>query len=114
MTEALRWLPDSPELYLQRAAWHLEDGKYEEAAAALSAFVAANPKHELAPNAMYWLGEAHYVRRDYPAALAAFEGLLRDYPGNRKTPDALLKVTRPLTGDYYVIPSADRLAALSD
>jgi TolA-binding protein len=41
---------------------------------------------------MYWLGEAHYVRRDYPAALAAFEGLLQDYPGNRKTPDALLKV----------------------
>ena len=35
---------------------------------------------------MYWLGEAHYVRRDYPAALAAFESLLNDYPGNRKTP----------------------------
>jgi len=28
-------------------------------------------------------------------------------------PDALLKVTRPLTGDYYVIPSADRLAAFA-
>jgi tol-pal system protein YbgF len=58
----------------------------------LREFVAANPQHELAPNAMYWLGEAHYVRRDYPAALAAFESLLNDYPGNRKTPDALLKV----------------------
>jgi tol-pal system protein YbgF len=40
---------------------------------------------------MYWLGEAHYVRRDYPAALAAFEGMLSTYPGTRKAPDALLK-----------------------
>jgi TolA-binding protein len=41
---------------------------------------------------MYWLGEAHYVRRDYPAALAAFESMLRDYPGARKSPDAMLKI----------------------
>ena len=31
------------------------------------------------------------MRRDFPAALAAFEGMLRDYPGTRKSPDALLK-----------------------
>jgi len=81
-----------PEAEYQAAFNLLKDGKYDEAAAALREFLARNPQHELAPNAMYWLGEAHYVRRDYPAALAAFEGLLQDYPGNRKTPDALLKV----------------------
>jgi tol-pal system protein YbgF len=84
--------PGGPEAEYQAAFVLLKDGKYDEAAAALRDFVARNPGHELAPNAMYWLGEAHYVRRDYPAALAAFEGLLKDYPGNRKTPDALLKV----------------------
>jgi TolA-binding protein len=41
---------------------------------------------------MYWLGEAHYVRRDYPAALSAFEGVLNQYPNARKAPDALLKL----------------------
>jgi tol-pal system protein YbgF len=82
----------SPESEYQAAFNLLKDGKYEEASTALRDFVAKYPQHELAPNAMYWLGEAHYVRRDYPAALAAFEGLLADYPGNRKTPDALLKV----------------------
>jgi tol-pal system protein YbgF len=82
----------SPEAEYQAAFSLLKDGKYDEASAALKDFVAKYPQHELAPNAMYWLGEAHYVRRDYPAALAAFEGLLQDYPGNRKTPDALLKV----------------------
>ena len=81
-----------PEAQYQAAFNLMKDGKYDEAAAALRDFLARNPQHELAPNAMYWLGEAYYVRRDYPAALAAFEGLLKDYPGNRKTPDALLKV----------------------
>jgi tol-pal system protein YbgF len=82
----------SPEAQYQAAFNLMKDGKYDEAATSLQEFVTANPQHELAPNAMYWLGEAHYVRRDYPAALAAFEGLLQAYPGNRKTPDALLKV----------------------
>jgi tol-pal system protein YbgF len=83
--------PGGPEAEYQAAFNLLKDGKYDEAATALSDFVARNPQHELAPNALYWLGEAHYVRRDYPAALAAFESLLRDYPGTRKAPDALLK-----------------------
>ena len=82
----------TPEAEYQAAFGLLKDGKYDEASTALRDFLAKYPQHELAPNAMYWLGEAHYVRRDYPSALAAFEGLLKDYPGNRKTPDALLKV----------------------
>jgi len=83
--------PGSPEAEYQAAFNLLKDGKYDEAAVALQDFQARNPQHELAPNALYWLGEAHYVRRDFPAALAAFEGMLRDYPGTRKAPDALLK-----------------------
>jgi tol-pal system protein YbgF len=83
--------PGSPEAEYQAAFELLKAGKYDEAATALREFVARNPQHELAPNAVYWLGEAHYVRREYPAALAAFESLLRDYPDTRKTSDALLK-----------------------
>jgi tol-pal system protein YbgF len=84
--------PGGPEAEYQAAFTLMKDGKYDEAVQALQGFVSRNPQHELAPNAMYWLGEAYYVRRDYPSALAAFQGLLKDYPGNRKTPDALLKV----------------------
>lgn len=84
--------PGSPEAQYQAAFNYLKEGKYDQAAAALRDFLAQHPQHELASNAMYWLGEAHYVRRDYPAALAAFEGMLRDYPGARKSPDALLKI----------------------
>ncbi|MGE0465854.1 MAG: tol-pal system protein YbgF [Steroidobacteraceae bacterium] len=82
---------ESPEGEYQAAFNLLKDGKYDEAAVALREFLARHRQHELASNAMYWLGEAHYVRRDYPAALAAFDGVLKDYPGARKSPDALLK-----------------------
>jgi tol-pal system protein YbgF len=82
----------SPEAEYQAAFNLLKDGQYEEAATALRDFHARYPEHELAPNAVYWLGEAHYVRRDYPSALAAFDSLLQQYPGTRKAPDALLKL----------------------
>jgi tol-pal system protein YbgF len=81
-----------PEAEYQAAFSLLKDGKYPEASTALQDFLGKYPQHELAPNAMYWLGEAHYVQRDYAGALAAFEGLLAQYPGNRKSADALLKV----------------------
>ena len=81
----------SPEGEYQAAFNLLKDGRYDEATVALREFLARHRQHELASNAMYWLGEAHYVRRDYPAALAAFEGVLKDYPGARKSADALLK-----------------------
>ena len=84
--------PGSPEAQYQAAFNLLKEGKYDQAATALRDFLAQHPQHELASNAMYWLGEAHYVRRDYPAALAAFEGMLKNHPGTRKSPDALLKI----------------------
>jgi len=80
-----------PDADYQAAINLLRDGRYDAAAAGLQDFLARYRDHELASNALYWLGEAHYVRRDYPAALAAFEGVIRDYPGARKSPDALLK-----------------------
>ena len=82
----------SPDAEYQAAFNLMKDGKYDEAAVALADFHARNPEHELAPNAVYWLGEAHYVRRDYASALAAFESLMQQYPGTRKAPDALLKI----------------------
>ncbi len=83
--------PAGPEADYQASINLLREGRYDEAAAGLQDFLARYRDHELASNALYWLGEAHYVRRDYPAALAAFDGVLRDYPGARKAPDALLK-----------------------
>ncbi len=81
-----------PEAEYQAAFNLLKEGRYDEAAASLTAFLARHGDHELASNAQYWLGEVHYVKRNFPAALAAFEGVLSAYPGARKAPDALLKI----------------------
>jgi tol-pal system protein YbgF len=57
-------------------------------------FVAKYPRHSLAPNAQYWIGEAYYVQHDYRQALAEFQKVLDvdAATGTGKTPDALLKI----------------------
>jgi tol-pal system protein YbgF len=66
--------------------------KYEDAVAALRAFVARYPRHDYADNAQYWIGEALYAQNDYPRALSEFRRVVEVYPRGNKVPDALLKV----------------------
>jgi tol-pal system protein YbgF len=70
----------------------LKNGKYSEAAAAFSKFLASYPQSNLADNGYYWLGETHYVLKDFPQATRDFQTVLDKYPDSRKTPDALLKL----------------------
>jgi tol-pal system protein YbgF len=53
-------------------------------------FIAKYPKHPLAGNAQYWIGEAYWAQRDYRQALVEFEKVFEHGPG--KAPDALLKI----------------------
>ncbi|MGB5132414.1 MAG: tol-pal system protein YbgF [Steroidobacteraceae bacterium] len=80
-----------PDAEYQAAFNFLKEGRYDEATRGFTKFLADHHDHELASNAQYWLGEAYYVKRDYQAALSAFEGVLTGFPGARKSPDALLK-----------------------
>ncbi|MBI2158885.1 MAG: tol-pal system protein YbgF [Candidatus Rokubacteria bacterium] len=53
-------------------------------------FIAKYPKHALAGNAQYWIGEAYYVQRDYRQALLEFQKVFE--LGAGKIPDALVKI----------------------
>ena len=53
-------------------------------------FIGTYPKHALAANAQYWIGEAYHVQRDYRQALVEFQKVLEMRSG--KIPDALLKI----------------------
>ena len=53
-------------------------------------FIAKHPKHALAGNAQYWIGEAYWAQRDYRQALVEFEKVSEYGPG--KAPDALIKI----------------------
>ena len=70
----------------------LRAGSYDAAAEAFRTFLDNHPDAELAANARYWLGESHYVVRDFDAAREAFEQVVDNHAGSRKHADALLKI----------------------
>jgi tol-pal system protein YbgF len=70
----------------------LKDSKYTEAADAFTKFLSSYPQSGLLDNAQYWLGEAHYVLKDYPQAQRDFQAVQNNYPNSAKLPDALLKL----------------------
>lgn len=75
----------------QAALELLRQGRYPQAEAAFTQFLADFPESELSDNARYWLAETHYVNREFETALAGFQGVIENYPNSRKVPDALLK-----------------------
>ncbi len=65
---------------------------------AFQGFLQQHPKHELAPNAQYWLGEAYFRVGDYPNAIAAQQKLMAAYPDHLKVPDAMLILANAQNG----------------
>ena len=63
---------------------------YPGAIRGFDGFLKTYPKHQLAPNAQYWIGESHFHLHDYRAAIEAQRRLLGTYPDSAKAPDALL------------------------
>lgn len=55
-------------------------------------FLEANPSHDYADNAQYWIGECHYDQRQFRAAERSFRDVVERYPHGNKVPDAMLKL----------------------
>jgi tol-pal system protein YbgF len=70
----------------------LQDGDNAGAERGFKAFLQSNPKHTLAGNAQYWLGETYYARKDYQNAMTAFAEGYKNYKASPKGPDNLLKL----------------------
>jgi tol-pal system protein YbgF len=75
----------------QAALELLRQGRYPQAEAAFTEFLATFPDSELRDNAQYWLAETHYVNREFEKALAGFRAVIENYPNSGKLPDAMLK-----------------------
>ena len=80
----------SKQLY-ETAYGYLLQQDYASAQAGFSDFLKTYPKDPLAPNALYWLGETHYVQRNYADAAEAFDLVISAYGSSNKAPDAQLK-----------------------
>jgi tol-pal system protein YbgF len=70
----------------------LQDGDNAGAERGFRAFLQSQPRHALAGNAQYWLGESYYARRDYQNAMTAFAEGYKTYKTSPKGPDNLLKL----------------------
>ena len=86
-------LPDgTPEEQYKHAFAYLQKQDFDSAERALSLFLERHPKNPLAGNAVYWLGETYYVRKDFANAAKTFATGYTEYPGSSKTADNLLKL----------------------
>lgn len=75
----------------------LNQTKYEEAASQFGDFAQKYPKDPLIGNAYYWLGETHYIRRDYVKAADHFRQGFEALPTGPKAADNLLKLAMSLS-----------------
>ena len=69
----------------------LEAKKPGQARQSFTDFIRNSPKHKLADNAQYWIGETYYAERKFDKAILAFQTVLDRYPKSDKRSDALLK-----------------------
>lgn len=76
----------------QEAFALLAERKYDESVAAFRGFLARYPDSRYADFAQYWLGEAHYVIREFEPARQEFTKVLEAYPQSPKVPSAMLKL----------------------
>ncbi|MGB8601412.1 MAG: tol-pal system protein YbgF [Rhizomicrobium sp.] len=74
----------------------LAKSQYDEALAAFNSFIDANPKDDLAPQALYWVGNISYLKKDYAGAATAFAAGIKKYPKSPRVPDNMLKLGETL------------------
>lgn len=54
-------------------------------------FLDQNPKHELAANANYWIGETYYSEKNYESAILSYQEVIKSFPGKEKVVAAMFK-----------------------
>lgn len=76
-----------------QTAFNLVDGKkYNQAVAALQAYLKSYPQGKYVANAHYWLGEIYFMQSKNDLAAKEFKIITDQFPNNSKMPDALLKL----------------------
>ena len=71
-------------------------GSYDLALSEFSEYLKYFGTTQFAPNAQYYVGDIYYKRKDYDAAVQAFDAVLEHYQDNSRTADAHLMKGRSL------------------
>ena len=83
--------PATPEALYQQGYDALKSGSAAKARDIFAAFLVQYPKHALAANAQYWIGESYYGEHNYEQAVLEFQEVIKNYPRSDKAPAAMLK-----------------------
>ena len=70
----------------------LDHGQLPPARAMFESLIKQYPEHDLADNALYWIGESWYAQALWLKAAQSFLRVAQDYPRGNKVPDAMLKL----------------------
>ena len=81
----------APQSIYKKAYKQFEARSFTEAREQMRAFLAQYPRHELAGNALFWIGETHFNQKRYDNAILSYQDVIEKYPENRKVPAAHLK-----------------------
>lgn len=85
-------LQQTPEnLYRQGMDAMQGEGGGAKAREFFSRFLELYPKHKLAANARYWIGETYYGEKNYEQAILEFQEVIQHHSDKEKAPAALLK-----------------------
>ncbi len=85
-----------PQALYDQAFQAMRQAKYDDAESLFRDFLKNHPKHRLAENAKYWLGETYYVRGKFQDAAVTFGEGFQQFPNGNKAPDNLLKLAMAL------------------
>ena len=91
----------------------LAKAQYDEARAAFRGFADTYPRDDLAPQAVYWVGDIAYVQKDYAGAARAFAEELKKYPASPRAPESMLKLGQSLIAMNQKKEGCTALGALS-
>jgi tol-pal system protein YbgF len=84
-------LQQTPEVLYQQALDAMKAGDTGKARELFTKFLDQNPKHNLAANAHYWLGETYYSEKNFEQAILEFQEVIKNFPEKEKVPAAMLK-----------------------
>jgi tol-pal system protein YbgF len=94
-----------PDALYKKAYEKFEARRYTEARQSMQEFLDEYPKHKLAGNALFWIGETHFNQKRYDSAILAYQDVIDKHPGNNKVPAANLKQA------YAFIELGEKVAA---
>jgi tol-pal system protein YbgF len=87
---------DRPREQFNAAVDAYKAGQYADAEAQLKAFLAANPTHRLAPDAVFFLGETYLQRSRPREAAEQYLKLSTDFGRSPRAPDGMMRLGQSL------------------